>query len=429
MINPEAEVKKLQDLVKKLERQNEVLRSRQNLNENIENEKSPTNSKLNLSDNDVKKKKISAGNNSILEEVDTLDLGSSGDEEDSWLFTSPKRQSLDGRKQSPYKWVRQDFERPSPEVDSAKKTLINRLEEVAKATRSPYNSPGRTGSSLQNGTGGVPNIKQPLLDISKGQKGSFDTATFTRPKKNLDKNTESEYRTLDRPHVDKTEEHHYPDVKDIQELARLQEESLRQNSFSPLQSPRRNYRSKQNTVPPLSLSDVENSSPHSSNRSSPGRGDDPQRPRRLSNGPSQGSFSSGSSPPDSPYGSNQYLDTQQQEPLRRSLPNLSKGGNSNLKSPTEPRPQAQPQRPSSALKEPTRKMASPSVSGLRQPTPTKRPVSPAGRGIPQPKTGIPRPGATRSGIPSPRRIGIGAGAMSGSKNSLDSDESWKEGCY
>ncbi|XP_013386835.1 SLAIN motif-containing protein 2-like isoform X2 [Lingula anatina] len=438
-VDPQAEVRKLQDLVKKLERQNEVLRSRQNL---TETDPPQVDSSSKLSDKNQDKSllkddnnhRINSKKNTSLEEVDVIDLEKvfRDEDEDSWLYTSPKRPSPQDRNVSPYKWMRHVFDHPSPEVESARRSLVGRLEELARSSRSPFGSPGRCSSNsspVVNGGGSIPNIKQPLIG------SRIDTGTFTRPKKTRDSTDGKESGLKSSMVTEGQEDQHKIDVHDIQELARLQEESLRQ-SFSPLTSPRRTAKVKAGPVPPLSLSDAENSSPLSSNRSSPGRfeGDPPLR--RLSNGvQSTGSLSSGSSPPDSPYGS-QYLETQK-EPHRRSLPNLSKG-TSNLKSPTSAtgsetfRVQApQVQRPS-GMKEPvnhspTYRPTSPAVSGLRQPA--KRPVSPAGSGIPGPKTGIPRPG--RTGIPSPRRnnYGMTAAGRSGSKNSIDSDESWKEGCY
>ncbi len=49
----------------------------------------------------------------------------------SRLYTSPKRPSPSQKNVSPYKWVRQEFEEPSPEVETAKKSLLFKLEEVA----------------------------------------------------------------------------------------------------------------------------------------------------------------------------------------------------------------------------------------------------------------------------------------------------------
>ena len=113
-IDPDAEVKKLQDLVKKLERQNQVLRNKQNsenqqqsvqtqknvssINKTPENHVIPTKGIENCDDNYVKKSRTSAiteptdnkkdhVNNITLESIDLVDLGnqSQEEEEENWL--------------------------------------------------------------------------------------------------------------------------------------------------------------------------------------------------------------------------------------------------------------------------------------------------------------------------------------------------------
>lgn len=46
---------------------------------------------------------------------------------------SPKPPTPQQNKISPYKWVRQEFDHPSPEVNSVKKSLLNKLDEVARS--------------------------------------------------------------------------------------------------------------------------------------------------------------------------------------------------------------------------------------------------------------------------------------------------------
>ena len=48
------------------------------------------------------------------------------------LYQSPKRSSSAEKQISPYKWVRQEFEHPSPEVETARRVLLEKLDEVAK---------------------------------------------------------------------------------------------------------------------------------------------------------------------------------------------------------------------------------------------------------------------------------------------------------
>ena len=47
------------------------------------------------------------------------------------LFESPRKPSPKQKTLTPEKWIREEFEKPSPEVESAKRSLINKLEECA----------------------------------------------------------------------------------------------------------------------------------------------------------------------------------------------------------------------------------------------------------------------------------------------------------
>ncbi|XP_064607702.1 SLAIN motif-containing protein 2-like isoform X1 [Liolophura sinensis] len=479
LIDPEAEVRKLQDLVKKLEHQNELLRSKQKLQlDPLQNGDTDRSDRLiknvnnNLPDARVEGKNRGQRIPSTCsqDEHDIIDLDSLSlkDEEDSWLYSSPKKPPTPMQSRvSPITWVRQDFDKPSPEIVSARKTLAYKLEEVARGMgRSPstpafslnrsYTDTSSKGNRMSlsapvPATHGTP--QQPGKSGHYGGLGSrVDTSTFTRPKKNRDSGGARSRTTEPREDV--------PNVSDIQNLAKMQEESLRQSLNSPLGSPRKAM--KQRQLPQMvavSSNDVENScSPHSSNRSSPGRFEvsDPGHPRRQSGSMmSSGSQDSVNSPPDSPYGS-QYLQGNQphgrSETTRRSLPNLSKSnGMPNRLHRSDPSiddgsvedddgagsvdsklgGRAQPTSSGRA--------SSPSMSGLKQPMMVRRAMSPQRSGLPTPnRSGIPRPASAaggrsslptptrRSGIPSPRTVGRSHTPID---NFTDSDESWKEGCF
>ncbi|XP_061189381.1 SLAIN motif-containing protein 2-like isoform X3 [Saccostrea echinata] len=416
IIDPHAEVRKLQDLVKKLEKQNEFLRGRQKIqleslqNGETEPGKLTTNHNNNLPDSNDKTWSKNTGGGS-LDDIDVLDVDglSIRDDEDSWLYTSPKPPTPQQNRVSPYKWVRQDFDHPSPEVKSVKKSLLNKLDEAARMSRSSstpafgmYSTPTSSRPRMSQSAESTPvssqttAVRKSLYSNAGGSTGKINTGTFTRPKTKI-KTDEG-----DRP-SENTEKH--PDVTDIENLAKQQEESLRQ----------------------------------SMTHSSPRRGD-----RRNS----QNSIGSDvSSPPDSPY-SSQYLNQPQENTnLRRSLPNVSQrltqpqghhasdpyldnyssGGSDDY----DVGPTPAQQRQISRLQPPMRP-TSPNVSGLRQPsTPIQRGLSPQRTGLPQPmRRSIPRPDtAIKSSIPSPRRSALPSPRRTNQYRAPDSDDSWKEGCF
>ena len=103
-IDPEGEVKKLQDLVKKLERQNQILRSKQNQRDDESNviisaqtdnvdkdfdEKLPKTSWNTPTDSEILKDGVK---NLSLDDIELLDVENalSDDEEDSWYVLSQR---------------------------------------------------------------------------------------------------------------------------------------------------------------------------------------------------------------------------------------------------------------------------------------------------------------------------------------------------
>ncbi|KAK3535470.1 hypothetical protein QTP70_016890 [Hemibagrus guttatus] len=69
---------------------------------------------------------------SALDEVDVLDLDDCADidDEDCWLYVSPKKQvQTEQGPESPLKWCRKVLDHPSPETEVACRTLLNRLDQ------------------------------------------------------------------------------------------------------------------------------------------------------------------------------------------------------------------------------------------------------------------------------------------------------------
>ncbi|XP_030066343.1 SLAIN motif-containing protein-like isoform X2 [Microcaecilia unicolor] len=146
-----------------------------------------TDSSLKLSDLHSSEKAENPLDETGLDEVEVLELGvcSEDEEEDSWLYVSPKKKAIAKQKlESPLKWCRQVLDHPSPETEVACRTLINRLDQGYLSIYSALSSQSSVDSELSTSDD----------SISMGYK--------------------------------------LQDLTDVQVMARLQEESLRQDYAS-----------------------------------------------------------------------------------------------------------------------------------------------------------------------------------------------------
>ncbi|XP_051486357.1 SLAIN motif-containing protein-like isoform X6 [Apus apus] len=123
-------------------------------------------------------------NNTDLDEVKVLELENCNEEEDSWLYVSPRKSATDQKTNSPLKWCRQVLDNPSPETEAACRTLISRLDQGYLSMHSALSSQSSVDSELSTSDD----------SISMGYK--------------------------------------LQDLTDVQVMARLQEESLRQDCAS-----------------------------------------------------------------------------------------------------------------------------------------------------------------------------------------------------
>ncbi|GAB1598496.1 SLAIN motif-containing protein 2-like isoform X2 [Argonauta hians] len=498
LVDPQAEVRKLQELVKRLELQNELLRSKQKLNNGDVDPKinqhngsaGHTNSQQNQQHNhhnhhnqqNQNSNNIS-GQQSLEDDVDIIDVNSisSKDDEFSWLYSSPKPPTERQTQVSPYMWVREEFDHPKAEVKLARKSLVLKLEEVARLNKTSPTLPGpytignhtpptksRLNASEFSSTSSpshVPSIKQPLLSTLGTR---VDTNTFTRPKKNKESLRLLPVESLANKDADSQNQvaNRIPDVSDIQNMAKLQEESLRQ-SISPLSSPRKVYRQRQIPQPSCSagISDSEPSttvSPAGSNRSSPGHDESMSSSRRNSHGMASNGGSECNSSPDSPFSSQNQINCVNHHPQdegRRGMSNVYKlvtpppssttySSDSSLDACSDEMLYVAGGTPESASRQPSRlqqpsRPTSPLVSHLKQPNNTRRGSSPIRSNLPQPgsmapRRSIPRPSSAtpRSSLLAPRRSGIPfkpqertPASMMTSPSAPGFDDSWKEGCF
>ncbi|XP_047231391.1 SLAIN motif-containing protein 2 isoform X3 [Girardinichthys multiradiatus] len=443
------------------------------------------------------------GETSILDEVDILDLEDMdclNEDEDSWLYESKLNSPLQ-KTLSPVVWCRQTLDNPSPEMESAKRSLIHRLDLTLSANKrrslygspylqqsygSPYstnaaNSPYSSGFNSPSSTPcKVPIVRQQLMpgnSVHQRNAAAERNPPAISPQSSVD--SELSTSEMDEDSVGSSTTYKLNDVTDVQILARMQEESLRQeyaatasrrSSGSSCHSLRRSTFSDQEldahsledeeeavhmsfALPSNRFSPSPRHSPRVSPRNSP-RSRSPARSIDYSRGSPQPIISRLQQPRHSLQGHGHDLQTnvvKNEEKLRRSLPNLTRSATvtgqspepvknsrsceSNLQVPNggSPRHQSQSSMPSpSKLRTP----ATPSPLALRQPvkatsTPNSASSTPT-RSLAPPRSGLPRPSASAGGgIPLPRsklaqpvRRSLPAPRTYGSAG-----DNWREGCY
>ncbi|XP_012990549.3 SLAIN motif-containing protein 2 isoform X3 [Esox lucius] len=200
------------------------------------------------------------GETSILDEVEILDLEDMdclNEDEDSWLYeaklNSPLQKAL-----SPMVWCRKALDNPSPDMESAKRSLIHRLDLTMSANKrrslygspyspqvnygSPYctntaNSPYSSGFNSPCSTPSrVPIVRQQLMPpvnqvTHHQQRAGSAERDRAPPPVSPQSSVDSELSTseMDEDSVGSSTTYKLNDVTDVQILARMQEESLRQD--------------------------------------------------------------------------------------------------------------------------------------------------------------------------------------------------------
>ncbi|XP_061644242.1 SLAIN motif-containing protein-like isoform X2 [Phyllopteryx taeniolatus] len=165
---------------------------------------------------------------SALEEVDLLDLEDECGEiedEDSWLYVSPKKEVSKAGPESPLKWCRQVLDHRSPETEKACRTLINRLDQTSR-WRNMYSSPSAEAGSAGSGLispGYHKSTNKSLLTCGSSGVSGVPSALSSQSSIDSELSTSDDSVSMG---------YKLQDLTDVQIMARLQEESLRQDYAS-----------------------------------------------------------------------------------------------------------------------------------------------------------------------------------------------------
>ncbi|KAM6322892.1 SLAIN motif-containing protein-like [Podargus strigoides] len=176
----------------------------------------------------------SLSNNTDLDEVKVLQLEYCNEEDDSWLYVSPRKSTTDQKTDSPLKWCRQVLDNPSPETEAACRTLINRLDQASRwknlycsplASPSAHNLNTETGScsNALNSPGHLKSTNKALLTCGSSGYLSMHSALSSQSSVDSELSTSDDSISMG---------YKLQDLTDVQVMARLQEESLRQDCAS-----------------------------------------------------------------------------------------------------------------------------------------------------------------------------------------------------
>ncbi|CAN2388467.1 microtubule nucleation [Pristimantis euphronides] len=270
-LSADLEVRKLQELVKKLEKQNEQLRSRSTPAPHpARAPPSPAAMLLpgpgaetgqrgggdgaawaEFMEAVAEERRREAGSGGLLDQVaalrpEELDRMVDLTEEESWLYTSPKKR-LSSLQQpvSPLVWCRQVFDSPTPDLECAKKSLLHRLDQTMSASKrqSMYNipyssssyatsySPNPSGSPYNGGFSSPSTLVKPVVRqlVLPNNTGYHKNSTERIPPPvSPQSSVDSELSTSEMDEDSVGSGYKLNDVTDVQILARMQEESLRQ---------------------------------------------------------------------------------------------------------------------------------------------------------------------------------------------------------
>ncbi|XP_026074285.1 SLAIN motif-containing protein 1-like isoform X3 [Carassius auratus] len=245
IMNAELEVKKLQELVRKLERQNERLRSRASAGHSCTSggrvsaapvtggycASPPESPSFGLSEERYPyfhPQSVTGADEedaTVLDELEILDLHLvlpiDGESDYSWLYVSPKAKLFPHLLLlSPLQWCRHVLDNPRPEVELAKRSLCNQLDQDPPSPNHQKSLTGRNCSSLTE--------RSPTFLYHMATHSNSHWQRPLSPESSIDSDlsvSELEDDTISMSYK-------LQDMTDVEVMARLQEESLRQEYAS-----------------------------------------------------------------------------------------------------------------------------------------------------------------------------------------------------
>ncbi|XP_051903631.1 SLAIN motif-containing protein-like [Hippocampus zosterae] len=152
--------------------------------------------------NDEKEK--DPGTDTVLDLVELLELKDDKEDDESWLYKSPKRQ-MSADNESPLKWCRHVLDNPSPETEAASRFLLDKLNQ--KTSRS-YRSMFYRQPPVQDRTDSA------FVELQNDTSNSSDNCDLGVPVESV------------------TTSYKLQDITDVHLMARIQEDSLRHDYIS-----------------------------------------------------------------------------------------------------------------------------------------------------------------------------------------------------
>ncbi|XP_062861915.1 SLAIN motif-containing protein 1a isoform X1 [Trichomycterus rosablanca] len=291
VMDAELEVKKLQELVRKLERQNEQLRTRA-ANNYIHNghvlpsqscSANPATDHFYSENYRISAQTAPTGSHNtdqqyvcfhgqtgsdaeetLLDQLEILDLHTllniSTESEDKWLYVSPKAKMFSRSMLNPLQWCRQGLDNPTPEMELAKHSLCYRLDQAKRwrgvlsgslpsllayrpveghsslsiSTKS-FTKPALTEQTVPSSPSSHCSLQPPPKGRSCGGLAErspsflYHTATYNYGRPHAAVSPQSSLNNdFSIPELNSDMDYKLQDMTDVQVMARLQEESLRQ---------------------------------------------------------------------------------------------------------------------------------------------------------------------------------------------------------